>query len=202
MYVLMSLLLLVIYVPENVPEEVGSYRIEYSHEEDGITISDEFNLTVTSKNTIKYEDYAIDASDFYVTDEDNINEELIINNSDVKIWNMKTLEEYGVSNVNFYKVKDKLYEAVITSENNLEVKINIFIIEDEEYMKKLGLYPYEDKGSYSDPKYTNYSIFKPITVSVLLIIYVLIFLIFYSIFNIKKSIEQNVEAYMVANQRS
>lgn len=124
--------LTIIFTPETLPDDVGTYLVEYSHTDGKQEIKTVSYATVVSKNTIICEQIALDAQDFSVSSDDNITVDTVLLLSKVKAWNVTTLEEYKIDKVEIAKVNDRLFKATIYSFNDISVTININVKSEEE----------------------------------------------------------------------
>lgn len=194
---LISMIFLVIYTTENVPTDVGTYQMEVSNEQNGITVYDTFNFTIVDDTSIIDGTLAIDAHDFYITEEESLDKDFIIEQSKVKVWDMETLDEFEIDEVEYYKVEDNKYEAVLKTNNGAEIKIEILKVTADEYQDLTGYTYYTD---YNDVDVVPFSIYNYLSVILAIIVYLLIIPIGYFMYRTRVELDKNIKSYIKANK--
>ncbi len=167
------LLLFVVYTPETVPTDAGTYSVHISQTDTTSKIDTDFNLTVTEENTVIVENLAIDAKDFAVEEDIELSSDLIITMSKAKAWNIDTLESYDITEVFLDKVSEKQYQATLYSFDDINTTITINIVDD--YYESLTL----DEVDLRLMPYINNSLYKVLMLTLALII-ILCYLLFFA----------------------
>lgn len=129
---------MIVFTPETLPEETGTYTVEYSTVENRKELKTIGVVTIVDKNTIINESIAIDAQDFSVSNEENINEETVLLFSEAKAWNITTQESYEIESVEIAKVDESTYNATLYSFDNISTTIKI-TVRDEKLNDKMFL---------------------------------------------------------------
>lgn len=118
------------FTSETVPTEVGTYpvKVEYT---DGIkTKSKIIQFTVISVDTVVEEYLAINAHDFTIGENAELTEEIILQMSEVKAWNLNTAEQYEIERLEVMRIDDTLYQVTFYSFQELTKTINIYVESD------------------------------------------------------------------------
>lgn len=181
------LLLFVVYTPETIPTDAGTYKVHIFQSDTTSTVYGDFNLTVTEENTIVFEEIAIDAKDFSIEKDVEISTDLIIKMSKARAWNIKTLEQYQITDIKLHQINEKKYEATLYSFDDINTTITISVVDD--YYKSLNL----DEAEYKIDTTISEGNFRYVLVIVAIIISLLyiLALVFMNLHNMKISKEVN-----------
>ncbi len=186
---------MVIFTPETVPEDVGTYPVEVEYSEDGNEVSEVINLTIISENTVVEQELAINANDFVISDETFLSDELIIKLSNAKAWNMSTLDEYEIESVGLAKVDDYHYQATLYSFQEISITINITV--EEEFYETLIL---SDSGVTKNKLDLFSNIYQLSLIVFLLIILVLAIIIITLIVQYNKLIKKGINNVNISKE--
>ncbi|MFV0498833.1 MAG: hypothetical protein ACK5NF_02215 [Bacilli bacterium] len=201
MFKLLPIVFLILYTPATIPKDSGTYNVDISYEDkNGITLDTVMKTTVTSENTKRYENILLDANDFYITDKDNITDELILDKSNVKIWNENTFEEYAVSKIDYKEMTKNEYSVTMYYNDVTSITINMYVVGENEYNEIVFPVSYEKYGKVykdnSNNAISKFSNIKFISLGVPIIIYFLTFIFAVSQSKLSSSVNKNLQSYL------
>lgn len=127
---LLVLLNIVVFTPETVPTEPGTYPVEIEYRDENVVATEVIQLTVISTDTVTEERIAIDAKDFTVGEDADITKDLVVSLSNAKAWNMDTGEEYVIDRMDLFRVDDELYRVTLYSFDDISADINVYVEKD------------------------------------------------------------------------
>ncbi len=152
MKILMTLMLTFIptYFPESLPDDAGTYEVRLEYDSDpGIETS--LNLTIlTAETIIKDNRIAIDAHSFYIEENTKLTNEIILDKSNVVIWDLNTYEEYDVKRIETIKNAD-YYNIRLYVTDDFYKDIQAKILSPEDYY----IYDVEEPVYYENPTYIS-----------------------------------------------
>ncbi len=197
MNMLMAIVALIIYTPDTIPVDVGTYRVNVDYDDGKVDLDTSIKVNVIDETTVISQSILLDANDFYITDINDVDEELIIRLSNLKIWNQNTLEEYAPSNVVYSKVNENKYLVSLHYNDNVFVNVNMFLVGRDEYREVVLPSNYSEyylgEDEYSRNFYFKY---QYIVIAFLLIIYILIYFVFRQSNIFMSGFAKNISAYM------
>lgn len=119
--------LTVVFTPETVPSEAGTYLVEFSYDDSRGEIKTVVPTTILDENTVVAGNVVIDAKNISVDSENFIDEKTVVSLSEAKSWNLSTMESYDIEKVDITKVDETMYTATVYSEADINTTINISI---------------------------------------------------------------------------
>lgn len=120
----------IIFTPETVPVEPGTYFVEVYYDGPEGEVSTITRTTIGSKNFASEVDIAIDANDIYTTKDQELDADFLLTQSNAKAWNLQNDERYAIDKINAVQIDEKTFEVEFSTVKDVSTTINVYIVDN------------------------------------------------------------------------